>query len=292
MKKSKYDYNIQKKLLLEKLGKKSELFVIKEEMNSVVVNYLPYNLDFVYIPEGIYDKGLSSEERKQAREINEEILFEKDEMELLKRIHVSDFLVTRTPILNKFVQKYIDFEFYKDEENFAAYLKKEDVDILCKQLNLRLPSEVEWEYFVRAGSQDLFSFGKQLPSENELEKWLAFDFSDLSCVNSNKFGIYGIYVGEWCSDFYKKNSYSSQYEGFVIKGGGAYFWPWQADEWIWCMSAMRMSSNGLIDGECGFRLVYDLSLQGQTRAPSSKNAPAFLKGDIRASACDIQEKVR
>lgn len=70
--------------------------------------------------------------------------------------------------------------------------------------------------------------------------------------------MYGIYTGEWCSDYYKKNHCSENAQGFVIKGGGAYFWPWQADEWIWCMSAMRMSSEGLIDGECGFRLVYDL----------------------------------
>ena len=65
--------------------------------------------------------------------------------------------------------------------------------------------------------------------------------------------------GEWCGDYYKKNNRSLATDDFVIKGGGAYFWPWQSDEWIWCMSAMRMSSDGLIDGECGFRLVYDLN---------------------------------
>ena len=168
-------------------------------------------------------------------------------------------LVTKTPILNSFAHKYIDFEYSKGEDNFAAYLKKESVDSLCKQIDLRLPTEVEWEYFARAGSMDLFSFGKQLPNDDELEKWLSFDFNDLNCINSNNFGLYGIYTGEWCSDYYKKNSHATKTEGFVIKGGGAYFWPWQADEWIWCMSAMRMSSNGLIDGECGFRLVYDLN---------------------------------
>lgn len=255
----KYDLDRKKTYLKEKLGSKSSLFIIKSEMNNIIATYLPYNLEFVYIPEGVYNKGLSEEEKIQARKINNEICFNECDMELKKDIHVSNMLVTRTPILNSFAKKYIDFEFYKGEENFAAYLKKESIDSLCKQLNLRLPTEIEWEYFARAGSTDLFSFGKQLPNDDELEKWLSFDFNDLSCINSNEFGLYGIYTGEWCSDYYQKNSYLPQTKEFVIKGGGAYFWPWQADEWIWCMSAMRMSSKELIDGECGFRLVYDLN---------------------------------
>ena len=176
----KYDYNEQKEKLLDKLGTKSSLFSIRNESNNVVATYLPYDLEFVYIPEGIYNKGFSVKERQQAREINEDIIFEETEMNVENGIFVSDILVTRTPILNSFVQKYIDFQFYEGEERYAAYLKKESVDLLCTKLNLRLPTEIEWEYFVRAGSDDLFSFGKQLPSDAELEKWLCFDFTDFS----------------------------------------------------------------------------------------------------------------
>lgn len=75
---------------------------------------------------------------------------------------------------------------------------------------MRLPTEIEWEYFVRAGSDDLFSFGKQLPNDAELEKWLSFDFSDLSCVNCNNFGLYGIYTGDWCMSAMRMSS-----KGFV-----------------------------------------------------------------------------
>ena len=255
----KYDLDSKKMYLEKKLGFKSSLFTLKNEMGNIIATYLPYNLEFVYIPEGVYNKGFSDEEKRQARKISKEISFGETEMEFEKAVQVSDFLVTRTPILNSFANRYIDFEYFKGEENFAAYLKKESVDSLCQQLNLRLPTEVEWEYFVRAGSTDLFSFGKELPNEDELNKWLSFDFTDLNCINCNGFGVYGIYTGEWCSDYYKENSYSPKTEEFVIKGGGAYFWPWQENEWIWCMSAMRMSSKGLIDGECGFRLVYDLN---------------------------------
>lgn len=244
-----------KQQLIKKLGVNSSLFNIRIERNNIVANYLPYDLDFVYVSGGVYNKGLSNEERQQARQINADIIFEEDEMKFEKEIYVSDFLVTRTPIVNSFVQKNMEFTFFVGEENYAAYLNKESVDFLCRKLNLRLPTENECEYYMRAGSTELFTFGKKLPSDEELEKWLSFDFSDLNCINCNKFGIYGAFTGEWCSDLFKKNDS----EGYVIKGGGAYFWPWQVDEWIWCMSAMRMSSNGLPDGECGFRLVYDLN---------------------------------
>ena len=253
-----YDSNQKREFVQEKLKSKKELFCVKNEMDDLVITYLPYNLDFVYIPEGEYDKGLSLKERQQAKRINKDVIFENDELELEKGVHVSDFLVTRTPILNSFANQHIRINYYTGEENFAAYIKKENVDFLCQKLGLRLPYEAEWEYFTRAGSTDLFAFGTELPNDDELEKWLCFDFSDLSKLNKNKFGVYGIYTGEWCGDYYKKNNCSLATDDFVIKGGGAYFWPWQSDEWIWCMSAMRMSSDGLIDGECGFRLVYDL----------------------------------
>lgn len=244
-----YDFVSKKKWLEEKLGERGSLFRIRDEKGIVVANYCPYNLDFVYIPEGKYNKGLSEREKVQAKRINEAVIFSDKEMEYEEEIHVGDMLVTRTPILNAFAHKFIDFHYYKGEENLAAYLNKEKVDLLCEKLSLRLPTEIEWEYFVRAGSRDLFPFGAQLPNELELERWLSFDFTNLDEITCNKFGLYGVFTGEWTN--------SNMEDGYVIKGGGAYFWPWQADEWIWCMSAMRMSSKGLIDGECGVRLVYD-----------------------------------
>ena len=111
-----YDFSAQKVKLLDKLGNKSSLFSIRNESNIVVATYLPYDLEFVYIPDGIYNKGLSDKERQQAKEINEDIIFEEQEMNVENGIFVSDILVTRTPVLNSFVQKYIDFQIYEGEE--------------------------------------------------------------------------------------------------------------------------------------------------------------------------------
>ena len=89
----KYDSDRKITYLQKKLGSKDSLFIIKNDTNIITATYLPYNLEFVYIPEGVYNKGLSDEEKNQARKINDEISFEKDDMEFEKDIHVSDMLV-------------------------------------------------------------------------------------------------------------------------------------------------------------------------------------------------------
>ena len=82
-----------KQQLIKKLGVNSSLFNIRIERNNIVANYLPYDLDFVYVSGGVYNKGLSNEERQQARQINADIIFEEDEMKFEKEIYVSDFKV-------------------------------------------------------------------------------------------------------------------------------------------------------------------------------------------------------
>lgn len=253
----KYDANKIEKIR-DRILAKDRQFDIQIQNGTIIATYVPYNLEFVYIPKGKYNMGLSLKERQQAKEISTNVFFDTNEMVCKKDIQVSDFLITRTPVINSFANKYINKDYFYGEDFFAAYLKKEEVDMLCQQLGLRLPTEIEWEYSVRAGSADLFTFGTRLPEEEQLEKWLSLDFSKLESINCNDFGLYGIYTGEWCSDHYKENDASFETQDFVIKGGGAYFWPWQDEEWVWCISAMRMSSNGLIDGECGCRLVFDL----------------------------------
>lgn len=245
--------------LNKKLGKFSSFFELRIENQIVIATYMPYGLEFIYVPSGKYNKGLSEKERFQAKMINENIVFQKDELEFEEGVYVQEMLVTRTPILNEFISKFIPHDFFPGEEKYGAYMGKETIDLLCGKLNLRIPTETECEYLIRAGSNDLFSFGMQLPDDNELDRWLNLDFSDLQVLNCNRFGLYGIYIGEWCSDMYRKNKKCEFEDAYVVKGGGAYFWPWQGDEWIWCMSAMRMPSSGLIDGECGARLIFDLN---------------------------------
>ncbi len=220
-------------------------------------------LNFKLIFGGDYQIGLSEEEENAARKICDPIPANLDEMRPMRIVEVNTFLISALPILNEFTSKHSELTLEQSElPSFPSFLTKENADKLASKFDLRLPDEKEWEYACRGTTQSLFAFGNEIPNDEELEKWLSWDFSNPTFLNANSFGLYGIYIGEWCRDRYRVSHHEDasclDADSFVIKGGGALFWPWQDEEWVWCVSAMRMPSKNLLDGTCGFRFVYEI----------------------------------
>ena len=134
---------------------------------------------------------------------------------------------------------------------------------IAKRLGCRLPTEPEWEYLCRGGSDSLFVWGDKLPAKAVLERWLASDFNRLKQFRSNGFGLYCLFYGEWTGDEYKKSHAPferSQKGVHVVKGGAAFFWPWQDDSaWIWALPCIRMPSTDLLEDRCAsVRFVFPL----------------------------------
>ncbi|HAY4505314.1 TPA: SUMF1/EgtB/PvdO family nonheme iron enzyme [Escherichia coli] len=203
-------------------------------------------LIFKYIKGGLSSIGFSEMEEKQARMLSSELYVTLQEMRPVHNVVIPDMLVSIIPVTNDIAGKLIGHEFEQGREKYPAYLSFKNSQKITEMLNARLPTENEWEYFCRAGSSDLFTFGSELPDDDELEKWLNPDCSDLEKLSKNKFGLYSLYNCEWCSNLYTKDYLSkTNTEDHVIRGGGAYFWPWQDEEWVWCLSAIRYPESEL-----------------------------------------------
>ncbi len=163
----------------------------------------------------------------------------------------------------------------------------------------RLPTEAEWEYACRAGTETRYFFGN---NAKELEKygW----YSKNSAANTHPVGLrkpngWGLYdmcgnVAEWCNDFYSKDYYGrspsenprgpAEGKEKVIRGGA---WNSSADA---CRSCYR-SSDISIDDTClandaiGFRCVRsvgdeDTERQAMVKKDSKKAVTGIVYSDV------------
>jgi formylglycine-generating enzyme required for sulfatase activity len=204
--------------------------------------------------------GFSKAEEQAARRLGRAIPAPNlREMRPTRTMTVAPFLMSECPVLNELAQGKTTRR--NPVAKRPAFLPRQEAVDLTRKLGCRLPFEVEWEYACRAGTETLFVFGDRLLPDRELARWLSNDFSKPSRVQANPFGLRGIFTGEWCADEYRTSlaPASRAVKGsYAIRSGGAVFWPWQDEEWVWCMSAMRMASKHLINGTSGLRLVHDL----------------------------------
>ncbi|MCA2643837.1 MULTISPECIES: SUMF1/EgtB/PvdO family nonheme iron enzyme [unclassified Microcystis] len=227
---------------------------------------LDFHLEMVDIPAGKFNMG--SNEYEDEKPIHEVI--------------VPAFQIGKYPITQAQYQAVMgkaSLMFPRNPQNPVKSVTQNDAKVFCKQLskltgkNYRLPTEAEWEYACRAGTETRFSFGDD---ENQLGDYAWFSGNSDNVTHPvgeklpNPWGIYDMHgnVWEWCADTYHE-SYATKSDnikengsiawgdyiylshGSLLRGGAFDSYPGL------CRSAYRGDSDVLRHGE-GFRVVCGL----------------------------------
>jgi len=163
---------------------------------------------------------------------------------------------------------------WKDAVEFCKKLSELPEEMKAGRV-YRLPTEAEWEYACRAGSQTAFHFGDDPGSLGDYGWFYSNSGGQTHPVGQKKPNAWGLYdmhgnVWEWCSDWYgaypkvavtdpcglKKGSYR------VIRGGSLEF------DAKYCRSAIRRRFNTTLGlSQDGFRVA--LSSPGIPQSPEA-----------------------
>lgn len=226
--------------------------VLASDMSSFEILQNQWSMKFVKIPAGKFNMGLNDFE-SALMEVPEAKPGElKDELpeHTVKLSH--DFYIGQTEVTQQ--QWFAIMENKPGPEKFWSHTDwkslpvvsvnwfmverfVEEINKLDTQFHYRLPSEAEWEYVAKAGSEDL----RPVPVEVlENYAWFINNSGDVPHVvasrKPNQFGVYDMLgnVWEWVDDWYAPDTYSKNIRsntGGPLKGfskvrrGGSFHCP-------------------------------------------------------------------
>jgi len=179
------------------------------------------------------------------------------------------------------VKKYV-----KEGPNYAAScVSWDDAVEYCKKLSekegktYRLPTEAEWEYACRAGTETAWSFGDDEKDHGDYA-WYDKNARDekyahqVGLKKPNAFGLYDMHgnVWAWCSDYYERDyEHSPEKDPTGPTSGSERVY--RGGSWIGPTRGTRSAARGIIDAGyrgaiSGFRLVRELDHSPQSAPPA------------------------
>jgi formylglycine-generating enzyme required for sulfatase activity len=207
---------------------------------------VPSDLRFVSLAGGDVTVGLRDDDLATIDAIEPGWSSYFDDVPRAHRVMIAPFWVTRYPISNGDLRRLGFGDLVPARaDSIVARVTYEDARAVAGALGGRLPTDNEWEYLCRAESRSLLPFEvDQSIDRSSVAPWM--EWSVTTEQPENAFGLRVLYTGEWCD--------SPGVEP-VQCGGGAYFWPWQDQEWVWCLPTARAFRHELPEPEASFRVV-------------------------------------
>ena len=162
--------------------------------------------------------------------------------------------------------------------NAATYVSWNDAVAYCKKLSekesktYRLPTEAEWEYACRAGTETAWSFGDDEKALGDYAWYRenAWDIDEkyahhVGLKKSNAFGLYDMHgnAWEWCQDYYEKDYYKQSPEQNPMGPTRGSFRVVRGGSWNNYARGTRSALRNWFDADFrfnnrGFRLVREL----------------------------------
>ncbi len=184
--------------------------IVGQELRSIDLSEA-VSIKFVRIPKGTFLMGSDSTE--EGRQKDEGPVHE---VTISRDYYIGQFEVTQLQWKTIMEENPSVFHSYPESDDHPVErVTWEDIQIFITKLNafnigrFRLPTEAEWEYACRAGTQTRYAFG-DAPKYWELIQYAWFNSRSegrswpLGTKRSNPWGIYDMHgsVWEWCADWY------------------------------------------------------------------------------------------
>ncbi|GAB1541867.1 hypothetical protein NUACC21_45400 [Scytonema sp. NUACC21] len=214
--------------------------IIQPNRNSNYQERLPGGsmLDTIAIPSGSFFMGTATEDIEQVLKLetwfkrSEVIKWLRSEMPQ-HRVSVPAFYMSRTPITQEQWQAVMQTNpshfssLLRPVESISWWQAQEFCDRLSQltSKSYRLPTEAEWEYACRAGTQTLYSFGNSKQPLRDYAWYTWNSRQQTQLVGQKKPNAWGLQdmhglVWEWCQDHWHENYNGAPTDGSAWLEGG------------------------------------------------------------------------
>ena len=161
---------------------------------------------------------------------------------------------------------------FKDDKRPVERVSWNDVQVFIQKLNTkeetnkyRLPTEAEWEYASRAGSESSYGFASNaniLSQYAWYRKNSADETHPVGQLKPNAWRLHDMHgnVHEWCQDWFDRKYYSQSSSNAplgsssglakVLRGGD-----WGSEDWYCRCASRSLSSPNRRSNRLGFRLI-------------------------------------